>query len=95
MHMEARQKKAIMRHVLRMFICTVVCLFALSAMRVTAYAADAGDGTVGTTASPSDIPAESGEGDTTPGEGNTTPGEGDTAPGEGDTTPGEGDTAPG
>ncbi|MGN1027325.1 MAG: hypothetical protein ACI4P4_13090, partial [Faecousia sp.] len=38
--MKARQREAIMRHAMRMFICAVVCLFALSTMLVTAHAED-------------------------------------------------------
>ena len=41
--MKAKRKKAIMIYAMRMLICTVVCLFALSTMTVTARAEEVAD----------------------------------------------------
>ena len=39
-HMNARMKEKAKRRAMRMLICTVMCLFALSSLMVTAYATD-------------------------------------------------------
>ena len=47
--MKARMRHRAKRHAMRMLICTAMCLFALSAMMVTAYATDGEESTATTT----------------------------------------------
>ena len=55
--MKARMRPRAKRHAMRMLICTAMCLFALSAMMVTAYATDGEESTATTTVT--DLASES------------------------------------
>ena len=55
--MKARMRQRAKRHAMRMLICTAMCLFALSAMMVTAYATDGEESTATTTVT--DLASES------------------------------------
>ena len=68
--MKAKRKKAIMIYAMRMLICTVVCLFALSTMTVTARAEEVADTSAAseTVETPSSEPS-SGGGDSSPSSG--------------------------